>query len=376
MAIGSHRKRTTLKQGERQFLKPVGNAADPDGLFAWMRRYLDHIKVRGYTEATVYGQERQLRDFIGWCDARGIERPHEVTKPIVEAYQRYLHYYRKRDGAPLSYISQRTKITPIKSFFRWLARENHVLYNPASDIELPRMTRRLPRHVLTAEEVDAVMRQPDTSDPYGVRDRAMMEVLYSTGIRRMELAQLKLTEVDLERGTLMVRDGKGRKDRFVPLGERAIDWVAQYIAEVRPQLVFARDDLTLFLTRTGESFNYCWLSRTVAQYIDKANIGKRGGCHIFRHTMATLMLENGADVRYIQAMLGHANLSTTSIYTQVAIRVLKEIHAATHPSGRRHTQADKPAVVDEAQQLSALLASLDAEGQDEAGDPAGDAIWH
>ena len=363
--MGRRRKRITHKRGVKPFLKPVGNPADPDGLVAWMRRYIEHIKIRGYTELTVYGQEHYLRDFIGWCDTRGLSRPHEVTKPIIEAYQRYLHYYRKRDGAPLSYISQRSKITPVKSFFRWLARENHVLYNPASDIELPRTTRRLPRHVLTAEEVDAVMRQPDTSDPFGIRDRAMMELLYSTGLRRMELAHLKLPDLDLERGTLMVREGKGRKDRYVPVGERAIDWLAKYITEVRPQLVFLRDDLTLFLTRGGEPFNYCWLSNTVARYIDRANIGKRGGCHLFRHTMATLMLENGADVRYIQAMLGHAELSTTSIYTQVAIRMLKEIHAATHPSGRRQTAQDKSAMIDEAQQLSVLLTSLDAEAEDE-----------
>jgi integrase/recombinase XerD len=184
--------------------------------------------------------------------------------------------------------------------------------------------------------------------------------------------------VDIERGTVLIRQGKGRKDRLVPIGQRALYWIGRYLAGARLHLVVAPDDGTLFLTRVGEPFNLCWLSRTVARYIDSASIGKRGGCHLFRHTMATLMLEGGADIRYIQAMLGHADLSTTTIYTQVAIRALKAIHAATHPADARLREQNpaqaqaQAAVTDEAQRVAALLAELDAEADDERRD----ATWH
>lgn len=180
----------------------------------------------------------------------------------------------------------------------------------------------------------------DVTDPIGLRDRAMLEVLYSTGLRRMELARLRVYDLDAGRGLVFVHQGKWQKDRWVPVGERAIHWVQRYLDEVRPGLVMPPDDGTLFLSRLGQPFNASWLSTTIAQYVDRANLGKRGGCHLFRHTMATVMLENGADIRFIQAMLGHADLKSTQIYTHVAVAQLKAIHAATHPAkSRRQREA-------------------------------------
>ena len=157
-------------------------------------------------------------------------------------------------------------------------------------------------------------------------------MLYSPGIRRSELAHLQLYDLDTERGTLMVRLGKGKKDRMVPIGERAIAWVEKYIDDVRPELVGMIDDNTLFLTHLGEAFTPNRLTQLVRETIQKADIGKSGSCHLFRHACATLMLENGADVRFIQAMLGHAKLETTEIYTHVSIRKLKAVHEMTHPA--------------------------------------------
>ena len=176
----------------------------------------------------------------------------------------------------------------------------------------------------------------------GLRDRTMLEAFYSTGIRRMEMANLKLFDLDAERGTIMVRQGKGKKDRMVPIGERALAWAAKYLADARPKLVQEPDDGTLFLTNLGEPFSPNRLTQLVREYVERAELGKTGACHLFRHTMATLMLENGADVRYIQEMLGHAELSTTQIYTQVSIRRLKEIHTATHPARLKSTRAELP----------------------------------
>ncbi|HKQ81992.1 MAG TPA: site-specific tyrosine recombinase XerC [Steroidobacteraceae bacterium] len=362
------RKVSTLKRGPRRFFKPVGDPADPDGLIASMNRYLEHLKVKGQSEQTLYNVERYLRDFIGWCDGRALTRPQEITKPILESYQRYVFYYRKKSGAALSFASQRGKLTPVKGFFKWLTKNNYLLYNPASELELPRVVRRLPKHVLTVSEVEAVMAQPDLTDPLGLRDRAVLETLYSTGMRRMELVSLQVPDLDRERGTVLICQGKGRKDRLIPIGERALAWIDRYLERVRLHLVVDANDQTLFLTRAGESFNLEWLSSTVARYVERANIGKRGSCHLFRHTMATLMLENGCDIRFIQAMLGHAELSTTQIYTQVAIRVLKQMHAATHPAVIKKPAPATTDTIDSAAAVTDLLAALDAEAEEESGD--------
>ena len=170
-----------------------------------------------------------------------------------------------------------------------------------------------------------------------------MEVLYSCGIRRAEVIHLKLYDLDPERGTLVIRQGKGKKDRFVPIGERAIAWMQKYIREARPQLR-GRAGLTarcFCQARAKRSAPTISRSRCVTMCRTRS-IGKTGACHLFRHTMATLMLEGGADIRYIQQMLGHAELSTTEIYTHVSIRMLKQVHTATHPAAKldhEHTQS-------------------------------------
>jgi integrase/recombinase XerD len=231
------------------------------------------------------------------------------------------------------------RLIPLRVFFKWLARENHILGNPASELELPRVHRRLPAHILSREQVEQVMALTQRTDEHGnldpkaLRDRAILETLYSSGIRRTELIQLGLYDVDLKNGTLAVRDGKGRKDRFVPLGSRAIHWIGRYLEEVRPELVLEPDPGVLFLHEFGEPFNKNRLTDLVNKYLRAAGI-ERGACHLFRHAMATQMLENGADIRFIQAILGHAQLTTTEIYTHVTIVKLKEIHALTHPAER------------------------------------------
>jgi integrase/recombinase XerD len=227
--------------------------------------------------------------------------------------------------------------------FRWLARENRILYNPASELELPNAERRLPAAVLSQGEAEAILAVPDLHDPLGLRDRAMLELFYATGIRRGELARLRVFDLDVERLVLAVRQGKGKKDRMIPTGQRAAAWIARYLTDVRPRLVVEPDDGILFLTVDGTVFSLDRLTGLVADYVKRSGVGKPGACHLFRHTMATLMLEGGADIRFIQQMLGHADISTTQIYTQVSLRQLRAIHAATHPGAsntpRRHRNA-------------------------------------
>jgi integrase/recombinase XerD len=301
-------------------------------LAAVMEKHLDALRAQNYSPFTVKNRRVHLGYFVGWCRDRGILEPTEVTRPILEHYQRHLFQYRKKNGEALSFRSQHARLMPLRVWFRWLARQHYLLNNPASEIELPRLEHRLPKHVLSIPEMEQVLQQPSIHDPLGLRDRAMMETLYSTGMRRMELIHLKIYDLDTDRGMLTIRQGKGKKDRVIPIGDRAAAWVEKYLREVRPNLVTEPDDRTVFLSNVGEPFCLDHLSNLVRDYVDKANIGKRGACHLFRHSMATLMLENGADIRFIQQMLGHADLNTTQIYTHVSIRKLKEIHTATHPA--------------------------------------------
>ncbi|GAC1541226.1 MAG: hypothetical protein NVS3B12_28660 [Acidimicrobiales bacterium] len=303
--------------------------------------HLAALGVRGLSENTVVYRAQVLSHLVVWLAERGVTHPGEVTKPVLERYQRHLFHYRKADGAPLSFRTQGNYLVAIKGLFRWLARTNRILFNPASELELPRAERRLPRTVLSVAEVEAVMATPELGDPLGLRDRTLMEVLYSTGIRRAELARLAVTDIDAERGILAVRQGKGRKDRLVPIGERALTWVDRYLIEVRPNLVVPPDEGMLLLTVEGNPLTPNYLTWLVGSYIGGAGIAKTGSCHTFRHTMATLMLDGGADIRHIQEMLGHANLATTERYTHVAIARLKEVHDACHP-GATNTRHRRP----------------------------------
>jgi len=342
----------------------ITNMADPQGMYQMVQTYLQYMDIKNYANTTKVSREFYLYTFLEWSGQRGLIRPSEITKPILERFQRYLFHYRKKDGDPLTFRSQYNRLVAIRAWFKWLSKENHILYNPASEIELPKLEKRLPKAVLSESEAERILNLVDISEPMGLRDRAIMEVLYSTGIRRLELINLLVQDVDQERGTLFVRQGKGRVDRMIPIGERALLWIDKYLDETRPELACGRDEGKLFLSRYGETISPNGLTALVRNYIDKANIGKRGSCHLFRHTMATLMLENGADIRFIQAMLGHVKLDTTQIYTQVSIKKLKEVHTLTHPAKAKRTKSvdwdEEPVTVDD------LLNVLDDEAKDES----------
>jgi integrase/recombinase XerD len=297
---------------------------------AMLEDYIHHLEVVGFTDDTRSVRRVHLYMFERWAADRGLVEPVEATRPVLERYQRYLFHYRKKDGKPLTFSSQHSRLSALRQWFKWLTRQNYLLHNPASEIELPRLSKPLPR-VLSASEAETIMQQPNINEPVGLRDRTILETFYSTGMRRTELVNLKLYDVDREAGIVTIREGKGKKDRVIPIGERAIAWFDLYLGEARPQLVVEPDDMTVFLTGQGESFSRNSLSLIIREYVEAAKIGKRGACHLFRHTMATLMLEGGADIRFIQQMLGHSRLDTTQIYTHVSIRMLKQIHSATHP---------------------------------------------
>lgn len=361
------------KRPEKRPKRPLQTPGpDPLGMDTLVSAHLDWMCVRNYSENTIRDRAYALQYFVRWCAERALTRPSEITKPILERYQRYLFLYRKKDGTPLGFTTQRDRLAEVRAFFKWLAKTNHILSNPASDLEFPRAPQRLPRAVLSVSEVERILAVPDVQDTIGLRDRTILETFYSTGLRRTELCRLSVYDLDAERGTLLVREGKWKKDRFVPIGERALSWIEKYLLEVRSQLVVEPDPHVLFLGRLGEPLDPNYLTNRVCHYVRKA-LRRKAGCHIFRHTMATLMLEGGADIRFIQEMLGHANLQTTQVYTRVALTKLKQIHSATHPGARlerkqhtdelAHEEPTRPATDDTAR--AALLSSLVAEADEE-----------
>jgi len=296
--------------------------------------YLSCLNMLHYSRDTIRSTRYMLHWFADWCLARGIESPDRVRQSHLEQFQHWLFRYRKEDGKPLALETQQIRLIVIRRFFFWLAKRGVVQVNPAAELELPRGRHRLPKGILTHLEVSKILRQPDVETVLGLRDRAILEVLYATGVRRKELCNLKCYDLNMQAEVLMVRQGKGDRDRLVPISSRAVDWVIRYIDHSRVLLLHSFDPGHLFLGRLGHPLCPDSLSRIVRSYAKKAGIQKPGACHLFRHTMATEMLENGADIRYIQEMLGHQRLNSTQIYTQVSIKKLKEVHMRTHPGAK------------------------------------------
>lgn len=343
----------------------VGDPNDPDGLLVWTRRYVEHLRVRNYSERTIVTTDAALKMFIAWADDRSLSRPAQISRPILEAFQRWLFYRRKPSGRPMAFSSQRVVLQKLRGFFRFLARGNAVLWNPAADLEMPRVEKKLPKAVLTEAEAEKVLALPDVTDAIGLRDRAMLEVLYSTGIRRHELAGLHVGEIDFDRETVFIRLGKGRKDRVVPIGERALHWVQRYLDEARPQLVMNPDDGFLWLTEQGTPPAIAYLTILMRWYLDESKVGKGGAVHIWRHSMATAMIEAGCDIRHLQEILGHSETSTTAIYTRISVRRLKVVHAQFHPASKLVAKPKAIAANETEPTAEELLAALESESDED-----------
>lgn len=330
--------------------KKIGRGWDlpANALSDALREFLDWSEVHAISPRTIRQRQRATRRFILWAEDRGIAKASDVTLPVLERYQRHLFTYRKPTGEPLTFGSQAAEVIPLRAFFKWLVRARAILYNPAAELMMPKVTPRLSRYVLTVADIEAIINATEVTTLLGVRDRAILEVLYSSAIRRSELMNLRIYDVDTRRGSVFVKSGKGDKDRLVPLGDRACAWVDKYLLDVRPALTTGGGQETLFLTQYGDKFDDYTIGELAKRYIAKAGIAVKGACHLFRHACATHMLENGADTRYIQAMLGHSQLSTTQIYTHVALAKLKEIHTATHPARSTRSAPRSPGPSDAA----------------------------
>jgi integrase/recombinase XerD len=298
-----------------------------------LQLYEDDLALH-YGERTVVEYLAHVRAFLAWLDQKGLGLT-AVKRRDLQAYQTELFALRKRDGKPYSVGFQVNRLSALKSFFGFLARRQILLADPTAGLERPRLESRLPRAILSLSEARRLVEAPDTNTPTGLRDRAILETLYATGIRATELIRLSPFDVDTEEGTLRVVRGKGGKDRNVPLTRAAAAAIEAYLAEGRPKLVrSSKASRWLFVSPRGGVIYRATLAQIVRTWARRAGIKKRVSPHVFRHSVATHLLKRGADIRHIQALLGHACLSTTERYTRVEISDLKAVVKRAHPRGR------------------------------------------
>lgn len=294
-------------------------------------RYREHLLVSNYAPGTIKSHLFYLKRFFAYLRENAITEITAVTKETIRDYQTHLYEEINFKGQPNSVLSQNNAFNVVKSFFRFLCENDYLVGDPAREISYAQIPKRLPRSILTQAEMRKLLHAPDTKTALGYRDRTILEVLYSSGIRREELSSLLLADVDYNDGFLRVNAGKGKKDRVVPIGKIACRYLQNYITSVRPSLIRNPYNNHLFLSLKGNKLSKNVLWEIVKRYARKARIKKHVSPHTFRHTCATLMLRNKANIRHIQELLGHASLNSTQVYTSVSITDLKEVHSRCHP---------------------------------------------
>lgn len=281
---------------------------------AWMER--------GLAENTLAAYRGDLKRFAGWLQGRGAHLLGARRADVLE-------FLGSLEGAPPRSIARR--LSSLRRFYLFQCREGRMKNDPCARIDAPKLGRRLPG-TLTESEVEALLKSPNTESSLGLRDRAMLELLYATGLRVSELTTLTTTQINRQQGVLRV-SGKGNKERLVPLGEEALDWLEKYLRLGRLDILGKRQSDALFPSRAGRAISRQAFWQSIKRHAKTAGISKSLSPHTLRHAFATHLLNHGADLRVVQMLLGHSDISTTQIYTHVARERLKELHQRHHPRG-------------------------------------------
>lgn len=297
-----------------------------------MQQYLKHLRALGSPHYTIKGTKYALKSLITFFDNEDIHQIEEITRDVMADYQEDTAFRLTARGTLLSLSTQEKLIVIARSFCRYLKERDLLVHNPAGHLKPPRQSKKLPKVILSTEEINTLVKTPDTRTRQGFRDRVILEILYDTGIRRSELANLATADIDLKDGFVHIRSGKGDKDRVVPVSLRVCKLVQNYLAFVRPDYIKAKDSGHLILNRSGNKMVPNGIYVVVKKIGESSGIRKNITTHTIRHTCATHMLRNGAPIRYIQEMLGHESLDSTQVYTRVTINDLKQVHAKYHPS--------------------------------------------
>jgi integrase/recombinase XerD len=290
------------------------------------------MEQRNWSAQTVATYGFGVRDFLRFLESQAVDGLGALHRGLVESYRQDL-FVRRVKGRPLAVSTQAARLTAVKSFLRFLAQENVLLLDVGGGVDLPKKPQTLPR-VLSEEEVVRLLESPDAATLRGIRDRALLEVLYCTAARSSEVGSFLLADVDWELPALHIRLGKGQKDRCVPLGEEALAWLEEYLARVRPAWLRHSEEWHLFLTSQGRPLTRSALADIVKTYTRPLG-WREVTAHTLRHSAATHMLRRGANVRHLQQMLGHSSLQTTSHYTQVDLKDLQKALRRYHPRERR-----------------------------------------
>jgi integrase/recombinase XerD len=296
-------------------------------LGALLRSYVEDLRVRRYSVSSIEKAHFELPRLIHHLEENGVRAARNVTEEHLAAYARHLERHRTRRGTPLAPASRASALGTMRRFFAFLASRGHLLHDPAQAIPLPRRTR-LPRGILTESQARRLVAAPFPGSRIGKRDRAILETLYGTGIRLGEAVRADVSDLDLREGVLLVRSGKGKKDRVVPVEGRAAVALGIYLTDARPELL-KHMDAALFLSRHGGRLSMVGLHAMVKRHGQA--IGVHVSPHVLRHTCATHLLRGGADIRHVQELLGHRSLATTALYTRVAIEDLRQVLARAHP---------------------------------------------
>lgn len=300
-------------------------AAAPADPKAIIDRFLDAIWMeRGLSENTLGAYRADLTALGQRLSKRGVSLLGAGRADLLD----YIAWRVEKGAKPRSTARQ---LSSFRRFYRYLLREGLIAEDPTAQIAMPKIGRALPQS-LTEEEVEALLGAPNVSEPLGHRDRAMLEVLYATGVRVSELINLRLTQLNLNQGVLRII-GKGDRERLIPLGDEAQDWLRDFIEGPRAEILLERQTDYLFPTRRGDRMTRQAFWHIIKRYAKKAGIHKKLSPHTVRHAFATHLLNNGADLRVVQLLLGHSDVSTTQIYTHVARERMKELHSRHHPRG-------------------------------------------
>jgi len=292
----------------------------------WLDQFLHYLIVeRGLSKNTIEAYSHGLSRFLSYLRGKGIQEIREIGKFEVRGF---LLALKKKNLSSKTIVRN---LVVIRTFFRFLLQEGILEANPVEDLESPKVSKTLP-DILALREIEQILEQPDLRTPLGMRDRAMLEMLYATGMRVSELTRLPIHQVNLEGGYVLLY-GKGSKERIVPIGNEAIKWVTLYLKKARGILAKGRESPFLFINRSGRGMSRQRFWRILKEYGRRAGLHKRITPHLLRHSFATHLLERGADLRSVQMMLGHVDISTTQIYTHVTGERLKKIHQRYHPRG-------------------------------------------
>jgi len=292
--------------------------------------YIKHLRAQGLNVQTITTQERRLKFFFSWLDAKHISEP---TRDDIRTYQDFITARKTKDRKSYSISVQRGYMTCVRDFYQWQCDTAERITNPALGIELPRIGQALPGMAATENQVERVIGRMPIKTDRNVRNRALLELVFATGMRTGEVCRLHLRDIDLETSRIHIRESKGLKDRVIPVSRRAVFWLRHYLTYARKSLLKEKASEFVFVSTQTDRLGPSQTREIVKRAFKGA--GLKGHLRLLRHSYATILLEHGMDIRHIQELLGHKNLETTEIYTHVSIGHLKDVHRRTHPREQR-----------------------------------------